>query len=180
MLISWQSVKINRTNIGKELLVFYEGAAPSNNCDSEHPNSISVETESKRAHHRIRRDQSSSVEEVASAETCRLHRWYLDFQLLGWTQWVRYPTGYYANFCSGACFITPSGATNNSTIVSNHAFMKSLYLSATNGTDSGGPRNQACCVSLRLSPINILYNDDDGQWVMTEMAEMTADECGCL
>jgi len=188
VVISWSCNDINITNIDNELLVFYDGSFPSNTCDSPpHPDSVTIETASERRHHRTRRDRSSSSSSAAAAATetlpegaCRLRPWYLDFERLGWTQWVRYPTGYYANFCYGACSITPSGATNNATIVSNHAFVKSLYMAATNKSDSEGPQSEACCVSLRLSPINILYNNDEGQWVITEMAEMRADECGCL
>ena len=189
LTISWEAEKVNRTSIGNELLVFYDGAAPSNDCDSQHPSSVTMETASKRRHRRSRRDVPSSLSSSIPVSTaasqvpsgsCRLHRWYLNFERLGWTRWVRYPTGYYANYCSGACSVTAAGATDNATVMSNHAFVKSLYLAATNGTDAEGPEARACCVSLRLSPINILYNNDDGQWVLTEMAEMTADECGCL
>ena len=182
--------------------MFYDGAVPSSDCHSQHPSPVAMETASERRRHRARRDESSSSSsssplsplslsssssEAASAEgqpagSCRLHRWYLDFERLGWTQWIRFPTGYYANYCAGACRITPSGATDNATVVSNHAFVKSLYRAASNGSDAGGggPPSDACCVSLRLSPINILYNNDDGQWVLIEMKEMTADDCGCL
>ena len=181
VIISWQTDKINGTSIGNELLVFYDGALPSNDCDPPHHNLVTVETVSRRRRHRTRRDgSSSSAAEELPVVSCSLHRWYLDFERLGWMQWIRYPTGYYANFCSGACAITPSGATDNSTIVSNHAFVKSLYRAATSGTDGEGPQTEACCVSLHLSPINILYNNDEGQWMLTEMAEMTAEECGCL
>jgi len=194
-MISWETDKTNRTNISDELLLFYDGSPPpTNNCHVQHPHLVAMETVSKQRHHRTRRDESlssltssssSSAAAAAAAEvqtvgSCRLHRWYLDFARLGWTQWIRYPTGYYANYCAGACSITASGASDNSTTVSNHAFVKSLYLAATNRSDVTGPQTEACCVSLRLSPINILYNNDDGQWVMTEMAEMTADQCGCL
>jgi len=117
-------------------------------------------------------------------DSCRLHRWYLDFERLGWARWVRIPTGYHANYCAGACRVAPSGAVDNGTTMSNHAFVTGLYLTATNGTDRGDGRRRrptaACCVSVRLSPINILYNNDDGQWVITKMAEMIADKCGCL
>ena len=185
MIVSWQTDSVNRTNIGNELLVFYDGEPPSNDCDTQQPGSATMETVSKRRRRRrARRDEpsssSSSAAGVLPTGSCRLHPWYLDFGRLGWTQWVRYPTGYYANFCSGTCSITPSGATDNSTVMSNHAFAKSLYIAATSGADSAGPRTAGCCVSLSLSPINILYNNDAGQWVMTEMAEMTADQCGCL
>jgi len=71
---------------------------------------------------------------------------------------------------------------DNSTTVSNHAFVRSLYVAANNGTGQSGPPHggEACCVSLRLLPISLLYNDDNGHWVMTQMSEMTAQQCGCL
>ena len=180
--IRWQAGRNNGSSVADELLVFFDGKAPSKNCDSLRPSA--AKTVSKRRHRRSSRDQSpslfSSAEEDAVVGSCRLHRWYLDFERLGWTRWVRIPTGYYANYCSGTCSVTPSGVVDNSTTMSNHAFVKSLYLAATNGTDVDEPQGEACCVSVRLSPISILYNNDDGQWVMTRMAEMTADECGCL
>jgi len=171
--VSWETAKINRTNIDDELLVFYPGDVPPNDCH------LLIHHSNPQSRRRARRE-GSPQSSAAVEPSCRLHRWYLDFERLGWTQWIRYPTGFYANYCSGACSVTPSGATDNTTTVSNHAFVRSLYQAASNGTDQDGPPSGSCCVSLRLSPINILYNNDDGQWLLTEMAEMAAEACGCL
>jgi len=207
--ISWHTWRpgFNGTDVTSELLVFYDGpsaATPCNCAELQRPDFVVMETNVSKQRRRHRRDllpsllsssssssspsssaaaAAATVVDMSSSESsCRVHRWYLDFARLGWTQWVRYPTGYYANYCDGACTVSPPGTiADNSTIMSNHAFVKALYLAASNGSTEDGPRSPAaCCVSLRLSPINILYNNDDGQWVLTEMAEMTADECGCL
>ena len=114
------------------------------------------------------------------AAVCTFHRWYLDFARMGWTSWIRFPTGYYANYCSGSCGGSGQTAINDSDNlnISNHAFVKSLYKAAV--AEPTGNIPAACCVPVRLASINILYHNDEGQWVLREMKEMIAEHCGCL
>lgn len=115
--------------------------------------------------------------------TCSLNSWYLDFAKLGWTSWIRFPLGYYANYCSGSC-VSPS-QTNPGGNMTNHAFVKGLYRAALQNDDPTPQASidalpAACCVPVRLSPINILYRNDDDNWIIRGMSEMVADQCGCL
>lgn len=115
--------------------------------------------------------------------TCSLTSWYLDFAKLGWTSWIRFPLGYYANYCSGSC--VASSQTNPGSNMTNHAFVKGLYRTALQNDDTVPQASidalpTACCVPVRLSPINILYRNDDDNWIIRGMSEMVADQCGCL
>ena len=108
---------------------------------------------------------------------CTLHRWYIDFTKMKWDRWVLTPKGYNANYCSGSC--TGPTISGNSTIT-NHAYIKNLYLShVTNSRDMQAvPR--ALCVPIKLSPMNLLFHNGNGTIIIRHMAEMVADACACL
>ena len=131
----------------------------------------------------VLRDANKDNRRQRREVTCSLTSWYLDFGKLGWTSWIRFPIGYYANYCSGSC-ISPS-QRNPGGNMTNHAFVKGLYRTALQN-DNPVPQASidalptACCVPVRLSPINILYRNDDDNWIVREMSEMVADQCGCL
>ena len=120
-----------------------------------------------------------SDNEEDSREICALHQWYLNFTRLGWTSWVQFPNGYFANYCEGSCL---NGATaDQNASMTNHAYVRNLYNLALQRNGEPGVNSPAvCCVPIRFSSINILYRNDANEWVMREMKEMIAERCGCL
>merc|ERR1712051_982569 len=101
---------------------------------------------------------------------CRRHEMYVDFQDVGWKDWILAPPGYHAFFCHGDCPF-PMPEHLNST---NHAIVQTLV-------NSVNPRlvPKACCVPTELSPISMLYMDESGKVVLKNYRNMVVESCGC-
>ena len=97
---------------------------------------------------------------------CCLRELFIDFRNdLGW-KWIHAPTGYYANFCAGACPYLWS-------MDSQHATILSLYKSM-NPRASSSP----CCTPKELDPLTIMYYDK-GKYKLTQMTDMVLLSCKC-
>ena len=101
---------------------------------------------------------------------CRRHKLYVDFQDVGWNDWIVAPPGYHAYFCHGDCPF-PMADHLNST---NHAIVQTLVNSVNPGAV---PR--ACCVPTDLSPISMLYLDEQEKVVLKNYKDMVVEGCGC-
>ncbi|XP_072834047.2 embryonic growth/differentiation factor 1 [Pogona vitticeps] len=106
----------------------------------------------------------------AGSHVCKPRRLYLSFADVGWENWIIAPQGYLANYCLGECPF-PLTEELNST---NHAILQTIVHSLD---PEGTP--QPCCVPVRLSPISILYYDNDDNVVLRHYEDMVVDECGC-
>lgn len=103
-------------------------------------------------------------------ETCRRHRLHVDFRQVGWDDWIVAPTGYDAYFCKGECNFPLHDSLNTT----NHAVVQTLVNSRY---PDRVPR--ACCVPTELSPISMLYVDDDKKFVLKNHQDMVVEGCGC-
>ena len=101
---------------------------------------------------------------------CKRHQLYVDFQDVGWNDWIVAPPGYHAYFCHGECPF-PMADHLNST---NHAIVQTLVNSVN---PSAVPR--ACCVPTDLSPISMLYLDEYDKVVLKNYKDMVVEGCGC-
>ncbi|VVC32742.1 Transforming growth factor-beta, C-terminal,Cystine-knot cytokine,TGF-beta [Cinara cedri] len=101
---------------------------------------------------------------------CQRHPLWVDFQSIGFTDWIQAPQGYAAYYCYGACKY-PLAEHMNAT---NHAVMQTFmnHLNPTSVTKS-------CCVPTKLGPQTLLYLDDEGKLVVKTYPDMTVEECGC-
>ncbi|KAJ7308383.1 hypothetical protein JRQ81_008923 [Phrynocephalus forsythii] len=106
----------------------------------------------------------------AGGHVCKARRLYLSFGDVGWENWIIAPQGYMANYCVGECPF-PLTEELNST---NHAILQTIVHSLD---PDGTP--QPCCVPVRLSPVSILYYDNDDNVVLRHYEDMVVDECGC-
>uniref|UniRef100_A0A8R1DZH3 TGF_BETA_2 domain-containing protein n=2 Tax=Caenorhabditis japonica TaxID=281687 RepID=A0A8R1DZH3_CAEJA len=88
----------------------------------------------------------------AESNLCRKTDLYVDFDELGWQDWIMAPKGYDAYQCQGSC-PNPMPAQLNA---SNHAIIQSLLHSLK--PDEVPP---PCCVPTETSPLSILYMDVD-------------------
>lgn len=113
-----------------------------------------------------RRKQSSRHRD----RNCKRHKLYVDFQDVGWNDWIVAPPGYHAYFCHGECSF-PMADHLNST---NHAIVQTLVNSVN---PSAVPR--ACCVPTDLSPISMLYLDEQEKVVLKNYKDMVVEGCGC-
>ncbi|XP_030074679.1 embryonic growth/differentiation factor 1 [Microcaecilia unicolor] len=117
---------------------------------------------------RYRRDATTSL--VTPSSICRRRRLYIDFRDVGWQNWIIAPQGYLANYCQGECPYPLAEMLNGT----NHAILQTLVHSL-----EPNETPQPCCVPIRLSPISMLYYDNDDNVVLRHYEEMVVDECGC-
>lgn len=103
-------------------------------------------------------------------ETCRRHRLHVDFRQVGWDDWIVAPSGYDAYYCKGECHFPLHDSLNTT----NHAVVQTLVNSRY---PDRVPR--ACCVPTELSPISMLYVDDDKNFVLKNHQDMVVEGCGC-
>ncbi|XP_045645911.1 inhibin beta E chain [Ursus americanus] len=97
---------------------------------------------------------------------------YVDFQELGWRDWILQPEGYQLNYCSGQC--PPHLAGSPGIAASFHSAVFSI-LKANNPW----PLGTSCCVPTARRPLSLLYLDRDGNVVKTDVPDMVVEACGC-
>ncbi|KAM9850606.1 protein DVR-1 [Aulostomus maculatus] len=119
---------------------------------------------------RSRQRRSAVHLPVTPSNVCKARRLYIDFKDVGWQDWIIAPQGYMANYCHGECPFPLSESLNGT----NHAILQTLVHSLD---PHGTP--QPCCVPIRLSPISMLYYDNNDNVVLRHYQDMVVDECGC-
>ncbi|XP_008575612.1 PREDICTED: inhibin beta E chain [Galeopterus variegatus] len=97
---------------------------------------------------------------------------YVDFQELGWRDWILQPEGYQLNYCSGQC--PPHLAGSPGIAASFHSAVFSL-LKANNPW----PVGTSCCVPTARRSLSLLYLDHNGNVVKTDVPDMVVEACGC-
>ncbi|RXN30610.1 nodal-like protein [Labeo rohita] len=107
--------------------------------------------------------------EQQQGSLCRRVDMWVDFDQIGWDEWIVHPKRYNAYRCEGEC-PSPLDESFNPT---NHAYMQSLL-------KLYHPERVTCpsCVPTRLSPLSMLYYEGDGV-VMRHHEDMVVEECGC-
>ncbi|XP_058492062.1 nodal homolog [Solea solea] len=100
---------------------------------------------------------------------CRKVDMWVDFDHIGWDEWIVHPKRYNAYRCEGEC-PTP---LDDSFHPSNHAYMQSLLR-------HHHPERVTCpsCVPTRLSPLSMLYIEND-DLTLRHHEDMIVEECGC-
>lgn len=95
---------------------------------------------------------------------------YVDFEELGWNDWIIFPKGYTANYCMGECvqLRTPDVLAYFHSHVLEEYRVKNPYASIT-----------PCCAPTKLSSISLIYFDQGGHIIKADLPKMVVDECGC-
>lgn len=155
----------------EELLPFRPGSLPSS-ADFHLPlvqaSLVAVSLNPEQCRSRQRRSPVHLP--VSPSNVCKARRLYIDFKDVGWQDWIIAPQGYMANYCHGECPFPLSESLNGT----NHAILQTLVHSLD---PHGTP--QPCCVPIRLSPISMLYYDNNDNVVLRHYQDMVVDECGC-
>ncbi|XP_078416735.1 protein DVR-1-like [Cetorhinus maximus] len=117
-----------------------------------------------------RRKRRSFQLPLAFSRVCKRRRLHIQFKDVGWQHWIIAPQGYMANYCHGECPYPLSESLNGT----NHAILQTL-VHATDPDHTPQP----CCVPIKLSPISMLYYDNNDNVVLRHYDDMVVDECGC-
>lgn len=119
---------------------------------------------------RVKRNgrRAAKLKQLSRAR-CRRHPLYVDFKDVGWNKWIVAPSGYDAFFCLGECSFPLADHMNSSS----HAMVQTLV----NSVNGNVPK--ACCVPTALSPIAMLYLDQNDRVVLKNYQDMVVEGCGC-
>lgn len=119
-----------------------------------------------------RRKRSVSIQPKSKrrARECRREQLWVDFEKVGWNDWIVAPPGYDAYYCAGDC-PAQFGDHLNTT---NHAIVQSLVHSVY---PSVIPK--PCCVPTALTSISMLYLDENNKAVLKNYPDMVVEGCGC-
>ena len=130
-----------------------------------------VQKKSKNSSNPSKMSKSKSGYKTKSEQNpCQRHRLYVDFRDVGWNDWIVAPDGYEAFFCAGIC---PSPLSHHYN-VTNHAIVQTMIHEMDRRL--AGP---ACCVPTDLSPMSMLYVDENKKVVLKSYQEMVVNGCGC-
>ncbi|CAB3396557.1 unnamed protein product [Caenorhabditis bovis] len=117
-----------------------------------------------------RKGESAYFEKPERNEICQKKGLYVDFDALGWKQWVIAPEGFSAFYCAGACSAPFHRALN----ATSHAIVQSLvHLVRPNAT------TEAKCAPSSLSSMKIMFIDQKKNLLIKRYRDMVVKECGC-
>ncbi|XP_061762594.1 southpaw [Nerophis ophidion] len=131
---------------------------------------------------RHKRNKMESVRKVAAPKVtaapspggvrrplCRKVDMWVDFEHIGWDEWIVHPKRFNAYRCEGECPIP----LDESFRPTNHAYMQSLL-------KHHHPERVNCpsCVPTHLSPLSMLYYEND-DLALRHHEDMIVEECGC-
>ncbi|CAB1319839.1 unnamed protein product, partial [Coregonus sp. 'balchen'] len=117
----------------------------------------------------IAANATGSAAEAVQRPLCRKIDMWVDFDQIGWNEWILYPKRYNAFRCEGEC-PTPVDESFSPT---NHAYMQSL-LRLYHPDRVGCPS----CVPAHLSPLSMLYYRDEDV-VLRHHEDMIVEGCAC-
>ena len=92
----------------------------------------------------------------------------INFEDIGWNDWIIAPIGYDAGMCTGPCSF-PLHDMNNAT---NHAVIKSIFHSAARAV------SKPTCIPVKLNSLAMLFSID-GVIQLKTYSEMIVETCGC-
>ncbi|KAM9228855.1 growth/differentiation factor 3 [Dugong dugon] len=116
-----------------------------------------------------KRRSAIPVPKASCKNLCHRHQLFINFRDLGWHKWIIAPRGFMANYCHGECPFSLTTSLNSS----NYAFMQALMSAAHPDVP------HAVCIPTKLSPISMLYHDNDDNVILRHYEDMVVDECGC-
>ena len=125
---------------------------------------LNVYTQERKIVTRVKR---SDVFDECQRGLCCRRPLEVNFQDIGWDDWIIAPPKYEAYYCDGAC-------PHNFKPAHTFALIKTA-LRMFNPAAAPAP----CCSATRLSPLNLLHYDEDGNLVVSVHEDMVVEECKC-
>ena len=109
-------------------------------------------------------------ETLGRPRSCQMGMLYVNFEDLGWKDWVIAPDGFIAYYCHGECSF-PLTASMNAT---NHAIVSTLV-----HTYYPLEYPKPSCSPVKLGSISMLYYDDNSNVTVKKYKDMVIKSCGC-
>jgi len=120
-----------------------------------------ITTDSRK--HRTKRTIGLNCDENSSETRCCRYPLTVDFVEFGW-DWIIAPKKYEANYCSGEC-----------PYVFLQKYPHTHIVQQANPAGTAGP----CCAPRKMSPISMLYFDNEFNIIYGLLPGMVVDRCGC-
>ncbi|PSN36596.1 Growth/differentiation factor 8 [Blattella germanica] len=113
--------------------------------------------------HRTKRTIGLNCDETSEETRCCRYPLTVDFEEFGW-DWIIAPKKYEANYCSGEC-----------PYVFLQKYPHTHIVALANPSGTAGP----CCAPRKMSPISMLYFDNEYNIIYGLLPGMVVDRCGC-
>ncbi|XP_066581465.1 growth/differentiation factor 8 [Prorops nasuta] len=108
-------------------------------------------------------------------ECCR-DELYINFEDIGWSDWILHPSGYHAYFCRGSC----SSAASLTMSGSHYSNVIRRLLNKSGNVLHRKSEIVPCCSPTQLSPIQLLYVDSNNTITQKTLPNMVVEACGCM
>ncbi|TRZ02872.1 hypothetical protein DNTS_024415 [Danionella cerebrum] len=95
----------------------------------------------------------------------------VDFQDIGWSEWILAPKAFDAYYCAGTCGFPMSKVVRPS----NHATIQSIVRAV--GITPGVP--EPCCVPEEMSSLAVLFLDPNRNMIVKVYPSMSVETCAC-
>ncbi|XP_039273453.2 nodal homolog 3-A-like [Styela clava] len=136
----------------------------------ERSNDVEMNKENEIEEEKISPRTVNQQHHYSAPSHCRKVPFEVDFDKIGWGEWIIYPKRYQAFRCEGMC----NFSTMQNMKTTNHAYVQSIH--ALTRPDLGIPT--PCCVPTKLKPLSLLYFEN-GEVVQRDHEDMIVEECGC-
>lgn len=157
----WQSMRPTSGKSRPTLIVY---------TSSEQQRSAAASRRRRAPNGRRRKTTSNKHLHQQGGGRCSRRRLTVDFEAVGWHDWIFAPPSYEAFFCDGSCQY-PLGPQHNAT---NHAVLQALVHSVN---AAAVPKPQ--CVPTELGQISLLYADEYNKITIKNYYDMVVLGCGC-
>ena len=131
---------------------------------------IVIDTKPQKAINRKRRSTNCSPN---SNECCR-DSLYIDFESIGWSDWIIHPKGYNAYFCRGSC----NGVASITKTQSDHATVFNRFMHSSRANKKR-LEMIPCCTPTKYSSLPLVYLDSNNTGTMVTLPNMIVESCGC-
>uniref|UniRef100_A0A1A9UIU1 TGF-beta family profile domain-containing protein n=1 Tax=Glossina austeni TaxID=7395 RepID=A0A1A9UIU1_GLOAU len=131
---------------------------------------IMVDTQNRR--HLVRQKRSINCTDGVT-ECCR-EKLFIDFDDIGWGDWIIHPRGYDAYFCRGSC----NSIASVTMATSQHSSTLQKLLSR-----AGNRRKHLelvpCCTAKQYSSLQLMFMDSNNTATQKTFPNMVVESCGC-